>query len=330
MAKKLTQNEWIAKAREVHGDKYDYSKVNYINGRSQVIITCPIHGDFSQIARVHINQKCGCPKCSRNVLLTNEEFIEKARKVHGDKFDYSKVNITSSKEKITIICPVHGEFTQLYNDHLRGCGCNKCRLTKSKEYNPILNKSEMREYRIWKAIKTRVANPNTSDAERYILRGIKCCDRWLESFEAFYADMGDCPEGFSIDRIDPDGDYCPENCRWANATTQSQNRGEFNKIFTYNGESLVLKEWAKRLGIKYTTLYQRIYRSGLSFEEAIQDDPFNRQIEINGESKTLKEWCVKYDIKYQTVINRIHKHNWSYERAITTPGPKPIQSKDIV
>ena len=91
---------------------------------------------------------------------------------------------------------------------------------------------------------------------------------------------------------------------------------------------MVLKEWAKELGIKYTTLYQRIYRSGLSFEEAIQNDPFKRQIEINGEAHNLKEWTKIYGIKYQTVVNRINKHKWDIVDAITIPiGTKRSEIK---
>lgn len=252
--------------------------------------------------------------------LTTQEFIEKAKLVHGDKYDYSKVDYVNSQTKVCIICPIHGEFWQLPGDHTnKKCGCNKCRRTKSKEYDPIEGKIHMREYTIWQGMKTRVTNPNTDDAERYFKRGITCCETWLESFEAFYNDMGPCPDGYSLDRIDNNGNYCPENCRWTTQTVQTQNRGEFNKLFTHNGETLVLKEWAKRLGIKYTTLYQRIYRSGLSFEQAIQKDPFKRQITINGETHNLKEWTEIYGIKYQTVVDRINKHKWDVIDAITIP-----------
>lgn len=260
--------------------------------------------------------------------LTTQEFIERARLAHGEKYNYEKVEYINSQTKVCIICPIHGEFWQIPRDHYTGCGCNKCRKSKSKEFGPIEGKTHMREYSIWKGMKTRVTNPNTDDAERYINRGITCCDSWLESFEAFYNDMGSCPDGYSLDRIDNDLGYSPENCRWASQTTQTQNRGEFNKIFTYNGKTMVLKEWAKELGIKYTTLYQRIYRSGLSFEEAIQNDPFKRQIEINGEKHNLKEWTKIYGIKYQTVVDRINKHKWDIVDAITIPiGTKRSEIK---
>lgn len=252
--------------------------------------------------------------------LTTQEFIEKARLVHGDKYDYSKVDYINSYTKVCIICPIHGEYWQYPGDHTnKKCGCDKCRRSKSKEYEPIRNKVKMREYSIWQGMKTRVTNPNIDDAIHYSERGITCCDEWLESFEAFYHDMGPCPDGYTLDRINNDGNYCPENCRWASMTQQSQNRGKFNKVFTYKGKSMVLKEWARELGIKYTTLYQRIYRSGLSFKEAIRDDPFNRQINIKGETHNLKEWCEIYKIKYQTVVVRINKHKWDIIDAITIP-----------
>lgn len=281
-------------------------------------IICPVHGEFQQKAGSHL--KYGCPKCARNSPITIEEFIKRAKKAHGNKYDYSKVVLKGTSNKVTIICPIHGEFEQRASDHLRGCGCNKCRLSKSTKFEPIKGKTRTREYRIWKGMKTRVTNSNTDSSDNYINRGIKCCDEWLESFEAFYNDMGNAPKGYSLDRINPNGDYCPENCRWASAKIQAENRGDFNDVFTFNNETHVLKEWSRIVGIKYGTLHARIYRGGLSFEDAIQKDPYHRLIDLNGEKHILKDWCKIYNIKYNTVINRIHKHKWDLERAITTPG----------
>lgn len=129
--KKLTTEEFILKAREVHGWKYDYSKVEYINGRTKVCIICNKHGEFWQTPNDHLSG-CGCPECfdkeirGKSKKLSQEEFIEKAKKVHRDKYDYSKVEYINILTKVCIICPEHGEFWQTPNDHLSGRGCPEC------------------------------------------------------------------------------------------------------------------------------------------------------------------------------------------------------------
>ena len=119
MGKKLTTEEFIIKAKEVHGDKYDYSKVNYINVDTKVCIICPTHGEFLQMPSSHLNGR-GCPRCSGNKKLTTEEFIIKAREINGDKYDYTKVEYVNNSTKVCIICPTHGEFWQTPNGHLSG------------------------------------------------------------------------------------------------------------------------------------------------------------------------------------------------------------------
>ena len=123
--RKLTTEEFIEKARKVHGDKYDYSKVEYKEGHKKVCIICPKHGEFWQVASSHL-QGIGCPSCGGTKKLTAEDFIEKARKVHGDKYDYSKVEYIDGATPICIICPIHGEFWQVPYYHLSGRGCSKC------------------------------------------------------------------------------------------------------------------------------------------------------------------------------------------------------------
>ena len=127
MPKKKTKEEFIASAREVHGDKYDYSKVEYVCALTKVCIICPEHGDFWQEANSHLRGQ-GCPKCKyEKQSSSTEEFIQKAHKVHGDKYDYSKVEYDGYKTKVCIICPKHGEFWQTPNSHLNGNGCPKCK-----------------------------------------------------------------------------------------------------------------------------------------------------------------------------------------------------------
>jgi cytochrome c2 len=121
---------FIEKAKAVHGDKYDYSKVEYINSLKEVIIICREHGEFEQLPKTH-KRGSGCVKCGRDKTSnarknTLEDFIEKATQVHGAKYDYSKVLYTRGTEKVIITCKEHGEYLQCPNKHLYGQGCIKC------------------------------------------------------------------------------------------------------------------------------------------------------------------------------------------------------------
>ena len=148
---RLTTEEFIKRAREIHGDKYDYSKANYINMRTKVIIICPEHGEFKQKPSDHLNG-VGCPSCSKNLKLTTEEFIKRAKEIHGNKYDYSKVNYINTRTKVVIICPEHGEFEQQPRRHLIGDGCPKCCSSTLENYiRSILDKYNIKyiEQKTW-------------------------------------------------------------------------------------------------------------------------------------------------------------------------------------
>ena len=133
--RRLTTIEFIEKARKIHEDKYDYSKVEYMNAITKVCIICPEHGEFWQTPNTHLNGS-GCKKCdNKKKATTIEKFIEKARSVHGDKYDYSKVKYNNNKDKVCVICPEHGEFWQTPNTHLKGNGCPKCGLLINAEHH---------------------------------------------------------------------------------------------------------------------------------------------------------------------------------------------------
>ena len=93
--KKVTTEDFIKKAREIHGDKYDYSKVEYIKRNQKVCIICPVHGEFWQIPGNHLCGN-GCSECSGKKKSNTEDFIKKAREIHGDRYDYSKVNYVNN------------------------------------------------------------------------------------------------------------------------------------------------------------------------------------------------------------------------------------------
>ena len=133
--------QFIKEAREVHGDKYDYSKVNYVNCDSKVCIICPEHGEFWQQPFKHLAgqgcKKCGISKNVKNQTFTTEEFIERAKEVHGDKYDYSKVEYKGYDKEVCIICPTHGEFWQTPDSHLQGSNCQMCARQLSKNEKEI-------------------------------------------------------------------------------------------------------------------------------------------------------------------------------------------------
>jgi hypothetical protein len=133
----LSNEEFIQKAKKIHGDKYDYSLTKYILNKGIIKILCPIHGKFEQRADVHLNTKFGCKQCSLDNIKSNStEFIIKAKLIHNDKYDYSKVNYISSKSEVILICAIHGDFNIKPNSHLtKKQGCTNC-----TSNNPYINK----------------------------------------------------------------------------------------------------------------------------------------------------------------------------------------------
>jgi len=117
MNKKLTTEEIIQRCKKIHGDKYDYSLVDYIGIELKIKIICSKHGVFEQLVSNHTDKKQGCPKCVGR-YRTTAEFINKSNLIHKNKYDYSLVDYKNSHSKIKINCPIHGEFEQISIDHL--------------------------------------------------------------------------------------------------------------------------------------------------------------------------------------------------------------------
>lgn len=133
----FSKDEFIQRAREVHGDRYDYSKVVYKGKRHKIEIVCPVHGSFWTTPQTHVRCKSICSKCddilhSARLSLTQEEFLQKAITIHGDRYDYSETVYNPNYRKIKIICKRHGVFYQPAHNHLIGCGCQKCNKSKGE------------------------------------------------------------------------------------------------------------------------------------------------------------------------------------------------------
>lgn len=137
MSKRYTTTEFIAKARKIHGDNYIYSRVRYVDSVTPVSIICPEHGEFKQRPAMHLSGKgcrcCGMDAVKKALSDDRNSFVEKAKKVHGDKYDYSLVEYKGSDTPVRIICPFHGEFEQTPHMHIRGQECPKCGRIKSDE-----------------------------------------------------------------------------------------------------------------------------------------------------------------------------------------------------
>ena len=152
--------------------------------------------------------------------------------------------------------------------------CKKCHDIKTQTEKDKASKrrgfykTHPKEYPCYVAMKGRCNNPKKSDYDYYGGRGIKVCDSWNEDFLNFYNDLGDRPEGTTLDRIDPDGDYCPDNCRWATHKIQSNNTRR-NVWVEYEGEKKTLAQWCDFTGINRATLAYRL-NNNWEVEEALE------------------------------------------------------------
>lgn len=174
----------------------------------------------------------------------------------------SEVNSRSNHRKLSCVCDCGGSkevfYTSLQQGSTKSCGCLHKEKMKS---NAKHGKKGTPVYQSWQHMKSRCLNPNDKNFKWYGKRGVTVCDRWLE-FCKFYDDMGDPPEGFTIDRTDVNGDYNKDNCTWASRKEQSLNTRRSRKV-TWKGQTLTVKEWSDLLSINYGTLLGRLRRGWL-------------------------------------------------------------------
>lgn len=211
-------------------------------------------------------------------LLKGGEKVSKKINLIGQRFGRLTVIQESTVRKghsVAWVCQCDcGQITKplssdlLRQGHIKSCGCY------GKEIRSATHKthgmSRTRLYSCYRDMLNRCFREKTSCFENYGGRGITVCDEWRNSFEAFqkWALSNGYSDELTLDRVDPDGNYCPENCRWATDEEQGNNKRN-NRLLTYNGKTQSLSQWARENGIKTTTLFMRLYKYGWTVEDAL-------------------------------------------------------------
>lgn len=276
MSKKLTQEEFLKRAHEVHGNKYDYSKVEYVDSKTKVCIVCKEHGNFWQVPSSHLLGN-GCAKCAqerrgKNSRLTTGEFIRKAKAIHGDKYDYSKTQYIGGQHKVCIVCPKHGEFYQLPTNHLGGKGCNECNRESKKsrirnigindlDFPVKDNGKDMQFYTIWKAMLQRCYD-NRLKEKLPTYQECYVCEEWkyLSNFKKWYDEH--YVEGWHLDKdilMQGNKFYSPETCCFVPF--------EINVLFRRRTKTKTILERAQTLANKYKELLEpRVYYTLINYK----------------------------------------------------------------
>lgn len=191
----------------------------------------------------------------------------------------------------------------LRSGHTNSCGCYG--RDRAAEYHLTHGMKGTKLFSVYHTMKGRCYNPTDKKYHRYGARGIKICDEWLNDPSIFFewALQNGYMEGLSIDRIDNDGNYCPENCRWADNKTQANNKSN-NTIIEHDGIFKTISEWADELGISYAAVKAR-YHNG-SFHRLFDNKNTNRKLVAHsGVKKTMKEWSVFLGLNYHTIKTRV-------------------------
>lgn len=152
-----------------------------------------------------------------------------------------------------------------------------------------------RSYNAWCYMRTRCLNPNREDWHLYGGRGVTICPEWLESYANFLRDMGECPEGKTLDRVDPNGNYEPSNCRWATSQEQAESK-RTNVWIAYEGQRLTVSQWARQTGLPYQVLADRIRHWGSDLHRVFTT-PY---VGLNNPVETKCQQCGKDLVTYRS------------------------------
>ena len=213
-------------------------------------------------------------------------------------------------------CGVEFECNGYYARIGKVTSCPQCSRVRVSKASIKHGMSGTPEFSVWTDIQTRCSNANRPEYPGYGGRGIRVCDRWLQSFDNFYADMGPRPSNeHSIDRIDVNGNYEPGNCRWATREQQARNKRS-NHYITIDGVTKTMQEWANQAGISASAILLR-ERSGISGPALLAPSTRGGTITFNGVTDTYAGWSGRTGIKQSTIAMRLNSYGWTIERALT-------------
>ena len=301
MSHKKTTKEFITESKTIHNDRYDYSKVEYVNAKTKVCIICPEHGEFWQTPSNHLKGQ-GCPKCGGIYHYNTQEWVEEAKKVHKNKYDYSKVEYVNNKTDVCIICPEHGEFWQTPNTHLRGSGCPICgQINRTKTKTLPLNEF------IIKAFLVHGDKYDYSKVE-YVNSKTKVCIT--------------CPkhgEFWQTPDVHLQGKGCPK-CNSSHMESEIRNILQENKINFVEQKKF---DWLRRQSLDfYLPDYNiAIECQGIQHFEVV--DYFGGEeslTEVNKRDQNKKQLCEKHNIKILYYAN----YDYDFPYAVFTDKNKLI------
>ena len=268
MGKKLTTEEFIKRVKQVHGDRYDYSKVEYINAQQKVCIICPEHGEFWQNPFGHLSGR-GCKECGKPVK-SFREYVQAAKRVHGNKYNYLSKKVEVGRTYLLIVCPIHGEFWQRSDHHLQGQGCPKCLVSKrilTKRKNNTFNVSGLQTV-LYSKLKRYFGEDDVllehNQDERYPFN----CDFYIKSLDLFIELNGFWTHGEHwFDKMNPDDIERLE--RWK----EKESKFYDNAIETWTQRDVKKREYARKNNLNYVVFWGNYKNKNVVIRQI--DDWFN-------------------------------------------------------
>jgi len=312
--RKKTLIEFKRNASYIHNNKYDYSLVEYINNSTKVIIICPIHGKFEQIPKDHLNGH-GCSKCGGTSKLIKEDIIINLNNIHNNKYDYSKLKYINGKNKIKIICPIHGEFEQTLENHKnRQSGCPKCHIAQSSYEKEIIKilisiKPDLKILNNISINKINELNMNNNFLDKIKDKPITLLSPYIKNSEKIKVKCNICNHEWSVLSSNLNkGNGCP-NCfnrisSYENETYDIFKNENIQRNKRFNNYEIDIFFPDYNLGIEFHGLY---YHSDKFKNKNYHKDKYLKFKELNIDLIQIfeNEWINKKDIVLSIIKNRL-------------------------